>query len=91
MFAIDGCKLPSNASREWSGSIAELEKKRADLKKLAGRIVEQHKALDKSESAKKKQKPFKKTMGDDKERRQRHIDRIEKKIDKLDKFLKTAE
>ena len=22
MFAIDGCKLPSNASKEWSGSIA---------------------------------------------------------------------
>jgi hypothetical protein len=70
MFAVDGCKLPSNASREWSGSIAELEKKRADLQKLAGRIVEQHKELDKSdqrsaESAKKKQKPFTKTMGDD--------------------------
>jgi transposase len=96
MFAIDGCKLPSNASREWSGSIAELEKKRADLKKLAGRIVEQHKELDKSdqrsaESAKKKQRPFKKTMGDDQERRQRHIDRIEKKIARLDQFLKTAE
>ncbi|MDR0877456.1 MAG: transposase [Treponema sp.] len=91
MFAIDGCKLPSNASREWSGGIAELEKKRADLKKLAGWIVEQHKELDKSESAKKKQKPFKKTMGDDQERRQRHIDRIEKKIARLDTFLKTAE
>jgi transposase len=26
MFAIDGCKLPSNASKEWSGKIAELKK-----------------------------------------------------------------
>jgi transposase len=91
MFAIDGCKLPSHASREWSGSIAELQKKRSDLRKLAGRIVERHKELDKSESARKKQKPFKKTMGDDQERRQRHIDRIEKKIARLDTFLKTAE
>jgi transposase len=91
MFAIDGCKLPSNTSREWSGSIGELKKKKADLQKLASRIIEQHKELDKSESAKKIQKPFKKTMGDDEERRQRHIDRIERKIAKLDAFLKTAE
>ena len=27
MFAIDGCKLPSNASKEWSGAIEELTKK----------------------------------------------------------------
>jgi hypothetical protein len=30
-------------------------------------------------------------MGDDQERRQRHIDRIEKKIERLDTFLQTAE
>jgi transposase len=28
MFAIDGCKLPSNASKSWSGTHAELKKKR---------------------------------------------------------------
>jgi len=27
MFAIDGCKLLSNASKEWSGTIADLNKK----------------------------------------------------------------
>jgi hypothetical protein len=30
--AIDGCKLSSNASKEWSGTIAELGKKRDKLK-----------------------------------------------------------
>jgi transposase len=34
MFAIDGCKLPSNASREWSGTKAELTRK---VDKDAGR------------------------------------------------------
>jgi hypothetical protein len=29
--AIDGCKLPSNASKEWSGTIKELRKKRDKL------------------------------------------------------------
>jgi transposase len=31
MFAIDGCKLPSNASKEWSGTKAELAKKQAKM------------------------------------------------------------
>ncbi|MFT6387473.1 MAG: hypothetical protein ACJAUP_000844 [Cellvibrionaceae bacterium] len=26
-FAIDGCKLPTNASKEWSGTHKELKKK----------------------------------------------------------------
>jgi transposase len=34
MFAIDGCKLPSNASKEWSGKLADLRKKKNDLEKL---------------------------------------------------------
>ena len=28
MFAIDGCKLSSNASKEWSGKISDLRKKK---------------------------------------------------------------
>jgi hypothetical protein len=31
MCAIDGCKLPSNASKEWSGTIASLKKKKEKL------------------------------------------------------------
>jgi transposase len=89
MFAIDGCKLSSNASCEWSGTIAELKKKKADLQKLASRVIEQHKALDKSEDTEKKQKPFKETMGDGQERLQRHIERIERKISK-EKFTGSA-
>ena len=32
MFAIDGCKLPSNVSKEWSGKLDYLKKKKTDLK-----------------------------------------------------------
>ena len=31
MFAIDGCKLKSNASKEWSGTFDELSRKKAKL------------------------------------------------------------
>src|SRR5215467_3454316 len=68
MFAIDGCKLPSNASKEWSGTISELKKKRDKLKEYINRLLLQHQELDKDEESKKKQEPYRKTMGDDKER-----------------------
>jgi hypothetical protein len=91
MFAIDGCKLPSNASKEWSGTIKELRKKRDKLKEYIEKIIKQHRELDKDEKAKKIQKPYAKTMGEGKERRKRSIERLEKKLEKLNTFLKTAE
>jgi len=91
MFAIDGCKLPSNASKEWSGTIAELTKKRDKLEKYIGRLMLRHKELDKDEKAGKKLNAFRKTMGDDKERRARSIERLEKKLKKLNVFLEGAE
>jgi transposase len=91
MFAIDGCKLPSNASKEWSGSIKDLTRKRDKLEGYIARILFQHQELDKNEKAKKVQAPFKKTMGDERERRHRSIERLENKLEKLNRFLKEAE
>ncbi|MCL1912248.1 MAG: IS1182 family transposase [Leptospirales bacterium] len=90
MFAYDGCKLPSNASKEWSGTIEMLKKKKARLEKFAEKLLKRHKELDKSDEAKKKQKPYTKTMGDDRERRERHRARVEKKLKRLEEFLKYA-
>ena len=33
MFAVDGCKISSNASKEWSGTKSELRKKAAKMEK----------------------------------------------------------
>jgi len=46
MFAIDGCKLPSNASKEWSGTKAELLKKRKKLARAVRRMLQQHRERD---------------------------------------------
>uniref|UniRef100_UPI001F2D1AC2 transposase n=1 Tax=Aliivibrio fischeri TaxID=668 RepID=UPI001F2D1AC2 len=35
MFTIDGCKIPSNASKEWSGKHAELTRKKAKLERAS--------------------------------------------------------
>jgi len=90
MYSVDGCKLPSNASKEWSGTIAELTKKRDKLKQYIGKLIVRHNELDKDEDAKEKLEPFRQTMGEDNERRERCIERLEKKLERLNKFLETA-
>jgi len=51
MFAIDGCKLPSNASKEWSGTHAELRKKRRKIDRAIRRMLERHRQEDHAELA----------------------------------------
>ena len=46
MFAIDGCKIKSNASKEWSGTVEELTRKEAKLRRASQRIISRHQAQD---------------------------------------------
>lgn len=47
MFAIDGCKLPSNASKEWSGTHADLKKKKTKIDRAVKRLLSKHREADK--------------------------------------------
>jgi transposase len=49
MFAIDGCKLPSNASKEWSGTRADFARKAVKMEQAITRIVARHRANDQAE------------------------------------------
>jgi len=80
LFAIDGCKMPSNVAKEWSGTIKELEQKRAKIRRQIHHHITEHKRLDKNESR-------------DDERHQRTeqtINTLTKAHDKIDRFLKSA-
>jgi transposase len=46
MFAIDGCKIKSNASKEYSGTFEELTRKEVKLRKASQRILARHQAQD---------------------------------------------
>ena len=46
MFAIDGCKLPCNASKSWSGTKAELRNKQKKLEKAARAMLKHHRDVD---------------------------------------------
>ena len=80
LFALDGCKMPSNAAKEWSGTFKELEQKRDKLQRQIQHHISEHKKLDKNESR-------------DDERRQRSeqaIETLTKAHEKIDDFLKSA-
>ncbi len=46
MFAIDGCKLPSNAAKEWSGTKADLAKKKRKIDRAVRYILNKHQDTD---------------------------------------------
>ena len=80
LFAIDGCKMPSNAAKEWSGTLKELEEKRAKIKRQIRHHIKEHKRIDKSELR-------------DEERLKRTkqtISTLDDACKKIDQFLKSA-
>jgi transposase len=46
LFAVDGCKLPSNASRTWSGTQAELARKAEKMEKAVAHLLDAHRRQD---------------------------------------------
>ena len=50
MFAIDGCKLPSNASKEWSGTRADFERKKQKLEGAVRHMLKTHRERDRRET-----------------------------------------
>jgi transposase len=49
MFAVDGVKLPSNASKEWSGTRADFEQKAQKMERAIKHLVKRHRAADVSD------------------------------------------
>ena len=48
MFAVDGCKMPSNASKEWSGTHDDLEKKAQKINRAVRFLLKKHREEDKN-------------------------------------------
>ena len=49
-FSIDGCKLPSDASKQWSGTHEHMREKMEKMRKLANQIIEKHRDSDSQKS-----------------------------------------
>jgi len=77
MFAVDGCKLPSNASKEWSGTRADFEKKQIKFERTISYMVERHNSSDAKEAA----------GGTIEETNEQHINALRAKSEKVRKWL----
>lgn len=73
-FSLDGVKLPSNASKEWSGSFSELSNKRDKLQEKLKRVLAQHIHQDRSLPSQKK-------------RHQQQKQRLLHQVERLNAFL----
>jgi transposase len=51
LFAIDGVKLPSNASKQWSGTRAEFNKKVEKMERAVRYLVKRHREADERSEA----------------------------------------
>lgn len=80
LLAIDGCKMPSDAAKEWSGTLKELDDKRAKIQRQIQHHLKEHARLDQQASR-------------DDERVQRikqTIETLDHAHERIDTFLKTA-
>jgi transposase len=90
LFAIDGCKLPSNAAKEWSGTLEELGKKKEGLERLMEQIIAQHIRLDQEAAGEEDLRGTAYSYVYDEACQERHIRRIQEKIRYIERFLATA-
>ncbi len=77
MFAVDGCKMPSNASKEWSGTKAELKKKKEKMEKVVRQIMKRHREIDETE-----------VNREEVQQEKQYVETIKKRVKKIKQWLK---
>jgi transposase len=77
-FSLDGVKLPSSASKEWSGTFKELKKKRNKLKAKLQQVIHEHIRQDKISNA-------------DIDKPQHQEQRLLQQVERLNEFLQKEE
>ena len=77
-FSLDGLKLSSNASKEWSGTFKDLKKKQEALGRKVEEAIREHRESDKREGKKNES---------ERKRREKRIKRLKQKAERVKKFL----
>ena len=82
-FAIDGCRVSSNASQEWSGKLSDLEWKKEKIEKKVEQLISQQEEEDKGDNDR-DDSGGSSGLSD----REGQIERLEKQAERIKKFLK---
>jgi transposase len=80
-FALDGCKLPSNASKEWSGTLRDLRRKREKLERKVKELVEEQVRVDQKDNEEEGRRPSRGVE------RKGQIDRLLQKAERIERWL----
>ena len=80
-FALDGLKLPSNASKEWSGTRSEIHRKKERLEAKVKELLEEHVQEDQGND----NHPG--PQGSDWANRERQVQRLQKQAERLERWL----
>lgn len=78
-FSLDGVKLPSNASKEWSGKHAELRKKQEKLEEKVHEAVREHEEEDRRQGT-----------DPDQKRQEKRIHRLRRQAERIKRFLEQS-
>jgi transposase len=80
LFAINGCKLPSNVAKEWSGTFKELSDKQKKVQQRIRVLIGEHRRIDEEEAA----------TGDAArtERTDRTLETLNRASEKIERFFK---
>ena len=83
VFALDGCKLPSNASKEWSGKIADLVRKKEKMEKRVTELLVRQVEADKKDDKEEGDPDIFKGVN-----RAKQVERLKRKAERIREFLK---
>jgi len=77
-FALDGCKLSSNASKQWSGKISDIKKKKEKIEQKVKRLLEEQIEADRNDS----------DGLSELSNREKQIEKLQNKAKQIEKWLK---
>lgn len=80
LFALDGVKLPSNASKEWSGTFKELKAKHEKIQRRIRKLMGAHERADEAET----------DEGGRTERAEQTLQTLDRASEKIERFLKAS-
>ena len=83
LFALDGSKVPSNASKEWSGKILDLKRKKEKIEKRVKQLLRRQVEVDRKGEDEGKTGEGRPLLD-----RAKQIDKLKKNAKRIGKFLK---
>jgi transposase len=85
-FALDGLRLPSNASEQWTGTHAQLRRKKERMEAKVRQLVDEHADQDKAD-----EDDLSGGTPTGRLNREKQIERLEKKAARIERFLQESE